>query len=93
MISSPEQLDASTYPIRLVTVELERNTESTDDGITVNELMQKYATKLKILMPCRINWKTVFSKLVYVSTRKLLKRLVSYHTIFLYMTCMTISRA
>lgn len=41
MISSPEQLDASTYPIRLVTVELERNTESTDDGITVNELMQK----------------------------------------------------
>lgn len=40
MISSPEQLDTSNFPIQLVTVELERNTENDGKGIGLHGLMQ-----------------------------------------------------
>lgn len=40
-ISSPEQLNTAQYPIKLITVELERNTEENDKGITVRDLVQR----------------------------------------------------
>lgn len=41
MISSPEQLDTAQFPIRLVTVELELNTEDDGKGITIYDLMRR----------------------------------------------------
>lgn len=40
-ISSPEQLDTSNFPIQLITVELERNTEDDGKGVGLHDLMQR----------------------------------------------------